>query len=127
MTAMVAALRVPKVRWGIGVLLGAGVLVNYFDRVNLSVAAPQMQQEFLLSDGQLGWFFSGLFWPYALLQIPTGMILNRFGVTSVNRLSAFLWSVASTATAFAGGFGGILADARRSLHPRTFVSQTQKL
>jgi hypothetical protein len=95
MTAMVAALRVPKVRWGIGVLLGAGVLVNYFDRVNLSVAAPQMQHEFLLSDGQLGWLFSGLFWPYALLQIPTGMILDRFGVTSVNRLSAFLWSVAS--------------------------------
>src|ERR1700751_3005995 len=37
------------------------------------------------------------------------MILDRFGVTSVNRSSAFLWSVASTATAVASGFGGILA------------------
>jgi hypothetical protein len=50
---MVAALRVPKVRWGIGVLLGAGVLGNYFDRVNLSVAAPQTQHESLLSDRRL--------------------------------------------------------------------------
>src|SRR6201999_3241790 len=36
-------------------------------------------------------------------------ILDRFGVTSVYRISAFLWSLASGATALAGGFGGILA------------------
>ncbi len=48
MTAITAALRIPRVRWGIGVLLGAGVLVNYFDRINLSVGGPQLQQEFVL-------------------------------------------------------------------------------
>ena len=109
MTAVPAALRIPRVRWGIGVLLGAGVLINYFDRINLSVGSPQLQQEFGLTDGELGWLFSGFFWSYALLQIPTGMILDRFGVTSVYRVSAVLWSIASGATAFAGGFGGILA------------------
>ncbi len=25
-------------RWAIGLLLGAGILINYFDRVNISVA-----------------------------------------------------------------------------------------
>src|ERR1700751_2772370 len=109
MTAIPAAIRIPRVRWGIGVLLGAGVLINYFDRINLSVGAPQLQQEFGLTDGELGWLFSGFFWSYALLQIPTGMILDRFGVTSVYRISAFLWSLASGATALAGGFGGVLA------------------
>src|SRR5246500_5308305 len=108
MTATTTVLRIPRVRWGIGVLLGAGVLINYFDRINLSVGSPQLQQEFGLTDGELGWLFSGFFWSYALLQIPTGMILDRFGVTSVYRVSAFLWSIASGATAFAGGFGGIL-------------------
>jgi MFS transporter, ACS family, D-galactonate transporter len=109
MTAMPAGPRIPRVRWSIGVLLGAGVLINYFDRINLSVGAPQLQREFGLTDGELGWLFSGFFWSYALLQIPTGMILDRFGVTAVYRVSAFLWSIASAATAFAGGFGGILA------------------
>ncbi len=109
MTAIPAVVRVPRVRWGIGVLLGAGVLVNYFDRINLSVGGPQLQQEFGLTNGELGWLFSALFWPYALLQIPTGMILDRFGVTLINRVSTFFWSVASTVTAFAGGFGSILA------------------
>ena len=44
MTAIPATLRIPRVRWGIGVLLGAGVLINYFDWINLSVGAPQLQR-----------------------------------------------------------------------------------
>jgi hypothetical protein len=31
---------IPRRRWGIGALLGAGVLINYIDRIGLSVAAP---------------------------------------------------------------------------------------
>ena len=34
--------RIPRLRWGIGLLLGVGVLINYFDRIDLSVAAPQL-------------------------------------------------------------------------------------
>lgn len=97
----------PQRRWRIGGLLGIGVLVNYFDRISLSVAAPQLQQEFHLSNSDLGLLFSAFFWTYALLQIPTGMILDRFGVTRVGRWGALLWGVASTLTACAGGFGGI--------------------
>ena len=48
MTTIPVALRIPRVRWGIGVLSGAGVLVNYFDRINLSVGGPQLQQEFVV-------------------------------------------------------------------------------
>lgn len=96
-------------RWRIGGLLGIGVLVNYFDRISLSVAAPQLQQEFHLSSSDLGLLFSAFFWTYALLQIPTGLILDRFGVTRVGRWGALLWGVASTLTACAGGFGGIFA------------------
>ena len=103
-------MHIPKLRWGIGLLLGAGVLVNYFDRINLSVAAPQLQQKFGLNDHQMGWLFSSFFWSYALLQIPIGMVLDRFGVTRVSRISTLLWSVASAAAAFAGGFGGILGS-----------------
>jgi sugar phosphate permease len=99
----------PKRRWGIGALLGVGVLVNYFDRINLSVAAPQLQQAFHLSSADIGLLFSAFFWTYALLQIPTGMLLDKFGVTRIGRWGAFLWAVASTLTACAGGFGGVFA------------------
>ncbi len=103
------SIKIPRHRWGIGLLLGAGVLVNYFDRVNLSVAGPQLSAEFHLNPTELGLLFSGYAWTYAVLQIPAGIVLDRLGVTLVGRAGAFLWAVASGLTAVAGGFTGIFA------------------
>ena len=96
-------------RWGIGLLLGAGVLVNYFDRINLSVAGPELSREFALTATDLGWLFSGYAWTYAVLQIPTGVLLDRLGVRLVGRLATVMWAVASALTAIAPGFGAIFA------------------
>lgn len=101
--------RVPNRRWAIGLLLGIGVLINYFDRINLSVAAPQMKEAFNLSPADMGLLFSAFFWPYALLQVPAGILLDRFGVTRIGRWGAFLWGLASAITVFASGFGGVFA------------------
>jgi MFS family permease len=109
MSATAEPASIPHRRWWIGVLLGSGVLVNYFDRINLSVAAPQLQQEFGLDPEQVGLMFSVFFWSYALLQIPVGVVLDRFGVMPVGRIGAALWSVATGLTALATGFGGIIA------------------
>lgn len=104
---MISTPRVPKLRWSIGVLLGCGTLINYFDRLTLSVAGPQLQNELGIGPVGMGLLFSAFFWTYAVMQIPTGILLDRFGVTIVGRWSAFLWGVASVATAFASGVGGI--------------------
>src|SRR5271156_7140439 len=110
-------------RWGIGALLGLGILINYFDRVNISVAAPQLQQEFGLTPADLGLLFSAFFWSYAILQIPVGIVLDRLGVMTVSRIGAFLWGVASGIVAFATGFGfifgarGLLGVARAPAFP----------
>ena len=97
----------PAVRWHIAGLLGTGVLINYFDRIALSVAAPSLEQSFGLSPIQVGVLFSAFFWSYALLQVPAGMLLDRLGVERIGRWSAFLWSAASVLTACAGGFAAI--------------------
>ncbi|MCZ2495661.1 MFS transporter [Xylophilus sp. Kf1] len=101
--------KVPNRRWRIGGLLGVGVLVNYLDRLSLSVAAPQISHDLNLSPAQVGIFLSAFFWSYALLQVPAGMLLDRYGPTRIGRWGAFAWGVASTITAFAGGWGGIFA------------------
>ena len=96
-------------RWRIAVLLGVGVLVNFFDRVNLSVAITPLKGEFGLSTVAIGYLLSTYSWTYVLLQLPSGPVLDRFGVKKVIRLSAFLWSVASFATGLARGFAGIVS------------------
>ena len=100
---------IPRFRWRIGALLGAGVLINYFDRISLSVAAPQLQLSFGLTAFDIGLLFSAFFWGYAVLQIPAGLLLDRYGVTRVGRWSALLWGIASLITACAGGFAGLFA------------------
>lgn len=104
-----ATTSVPRLRWRIGGLIGVGVLINYFDRISLSVAAPQLQKTFGLTPVDIGLLLSAFFWSYALLQIPAGLLLDRFGVRRLGRWGSFLWALASTITACAGGFAGIFA------------------
>ncbi|VBB05066.1 Hypothetical protein LUCI_0272 [Lucifera butyrica] len=96
-----------KVRWGIGLLLGAGTVVNYLDRVNISVAGEHMAKQYGWSHTELGMLFSAFFWSYTLAQIPVGAILDKTGVKWVNRVGTLLWSIATLLTALLGGFAGI--------------------
>jgi len=90
-------------RWWIGALLALGVLVNYFDRVNLTVASPLIQDDFHIGPAEMGILFSAFGWTYGFLQIPVGMLLDRFGVMRVMRWSTFSWGIASVITAFSTG------------------------
>ena len=94
-------------RWRIAALLGVGVLVNYFDRVNLSVSHEALHAEFGLSNEAYGYLLSAFGWTYAALQLPIGVMLDRFGVQLIGRISAFLWSVASFAASAATGLGSL--------------------
>src|SRR5271170_6528270 len=93
----------PRRRWRIALLLGLGVLVNFFDRINLSVSRDALLVSFGLSLVAFGYLSSAFSWTYAILQMPAGVLLDRWGVRRVGRISALLWSVASFAAAAAPG------------------------
>jgi ACS family D-galactonate transporter-like MFS transporter len=99
---------VPRHRWGISLLLGFGVLVNYFDRVNLSVSHVALHDAFGISTVTFGYLLSAYSWTYAAFQLPSGLILDRFGVKLVGRVGTFLWSVASFAAAMSTGVASFL-------------------
>lgn len=88
-------------RWHIAVLLGLGVLINYFDRVNLSVAHGALQSAFGMSDVLFGYMLSAYSWTYAALQLPGGALLDRWGVRRVMLGATALWTVASALAAVA--------------------------
>jgi MFS family permease len=97
---------VPRRRWRIAWLLGIGVLVNYFDRVNLSVSHDSLILAFGISNIVFGYLSSAYNWTYALCQLPIGVVLDKFGVRRVGRIGTFLWSVASFAAAVTPNLGG---------------------
>jgi ACS family D-galactonate transporter-like MFS transporter len=93
-------------RWRIAWLLGIGVLVNYFDRVNLSVSHGALYTAFGISDVAFGYLSGAYNWTYALCQLPVGSLLDRFGVRRIGRISILLWSLASFAAALTPGLTG---------------------
>jgi MFS transporter, ACS family, D-galactonate transporter len=100
---------VPRRRWGIAWLLGAGVLVNYFDRVNLSASHAALIASFGISDVAFGYLAGAYNVTYCLCQLPVGVILDKFGVRRVGRIGAFIWSLATFAAAVAPSLGGLFA------------------
>jgi len=94
---------VPGRRWRIAFLLAFGVLVNFFDRINLSVSRDALHASFGLSLIAFGYLSSAFSWTYAVMQMPAGVLLDRLGVRRVGRISSLLWSVASFAAALSPG------------------------
>ncbi len=99
--------KIPRRRWTIALLLGIGVLVNYFDRVNLSVSRDALEASFGISVVMFGWLSGAYNWTYMFLQLPSGLLLDRFGVRRVGIVSTVIWSVASFAAAISTGIGSL--------------------
>ncbi len=96
---------VPRRRWRIAFLLALGVLVSFFDRINLSVSRDALHVSFGLSLIAFGYLSSAFSWTYAAAQMPAGVLLDKWGVRRVGRVSSLLWSVATFAAAVAPGLG----------------------
>ena len=75
-------------------------VVNYVDRVNISIAAPEMIKEYGWSTARLGIVFSSFFWGYLILQLPMGWLADKFGGRKILFGSAVSWALFTVLTAF---------------------------
>ncbi|MFJ2158046.1 MFS transporter [Streptomyces sp. NPDC087856] len=81
-------------------LLALLFFVNYLDRTNIGVAALTMNDDLGLSATAFG-FAAGLFSiPYALLEIPSNLLLDRFGARIWLARIMVSWGIVLAATGF---------------------------
>jgi ACS family D-galactonate transporter-like MFS transporter len=86
------------VRWfPILALVAIGTMINYLDRTVLGIAAPSLTKDLGLSAALMGIAFSAFSWSYALLQIPGGIALDRFGTRTTYFVALFFWSAFTAA------------------------------
>lgn len=90
-------------------LLALGVVIAFFDRINLSVSQSALHASFGLSLIAFGYLSSAFSWTYAAMQMPAGILLDRLGVKRVGRIGTFIWSMSSFAAALAPGLGTFIA------------------
>jgi sugar phosphate permease len=92
-----------RLRWRLLPLLMVCYLVAWLNRINISFAALQMNADLGLSAAQYG-LGAGLFFiTYALLEVPSNLLLHRFGARRwIARIMAS-WGVCAVAMAFVSG------------------------
>src|SRR5260221_9715289 len=100
--------RLTRAQWGVLILMVVSVFINYIDRSNLSVAAPDVRAELHMSPSQLGSLLSSFFWTYAIFQLVGGWLVDRYDVRWVYGIGFFAWSLATAGTGLAGTFTTLL-------------------
>jgi sugar phosphate permease len=68
-----------RYRWFIFSVLAIGYLLVYFHRVSSAVVAPELMEAFHVSGALLGVLSSAYFYPYAIMQLPSGLLSDSLG------------------------------------------------
>jgi len=85
------------------------LLVNYTDRIVLSVAAGGIASTYHLSAVALGYLFSAYTWTYTLCLVPAGLTIDRWGIRRVIAGATIVWSIGGMLTGVATSFITLLA------------------
>src|SRR5262245_4200597 len=94
-----SALQQPtRVRYGVLGFACVLSMITYLDRVCFGTVAPYIQQEFGLSDTQLGMLFTAFALAYAVFEVPTGWLGDMFGARKTLIRIVIWWSVFTALT-----------------------------
>ena len=83
-------------------------LLLYIDRVCISVAKDPIAGDLDLSDKAMGWILSAFALGYALMQVPSGMMADKYGPRKVLAGIVAFWSGLTALTGMAWNFISML-------------------
>lgn len=86
--------RLSRIQWVALSLLVLAGFVNYLDRSTLAIANQTISHELNFTPTEMGLLLSVFSWAYAIVQLPIGGILDRFGARLTLGVGICLWSVA---------------------------------
>ncbi|WP_126447390.1 MFS transporter [Sulfuricystis multivorans] len=95
-------LRLAWTVWGLGALF---YLFAFYQRVAPAVMTDQLMAEFAIGGAALGNLSAFYFYAYVAMQIPTGVLADRFGPRHVLAVGSCIAALGSLLFAFAPGFG----------------------
>lgn len=83
--------------------------IAYLDRICISTAAPAIKADLALTDAQMGYVFSAFTLAYAIFEVPSGWLADRFGARAMLTRIVIWWSAMTAATGAATGFASLVA------------------
>ena len=101
--------KIGGLRWVIIALVFFATLINYIDRLTISVLAPLIVQDLGLTNTEYGGIATWFLVAYTLSQGLSGKLYDRVGIKRGFTVSIIVWSVAAMGHAFAGGLRSLSA------------------
>src|SRR5262245_45965009 len=93
--APVTTFKLPGLRWWIIGLVFLATLINYIDRLTISVLGPVITKELHLSNTAFGSIAVWFLLAYTISQGVSGKVYDRIGTRLGFTLSIVVWSIAA--------------------------------
>ena len=101
--------KIKGLRWIIVGLIFFATLINYIDRLTISVLAPVITKDLNLSNTEFGGIATWFLLAYTISQSLSGKFYDRFGIKVGFSTSIVVWSLAAMAHAFSVGICSLSA------------------
>lgn len=105
--AIEAGFKLKGLRWWIIGLIFFATLINYIDRLTISVLAPVITRDLGLTNTQFGGIVTWFLLAYTISQGLSGKLYDRVGTKRGFIYSILVWSIAAMAHAFARGLASL--------------------
>lgn len=105
--------RMRRLRWTAYGLVSAAYLLSFFHRVAPAAIASELRRTFQATGTELGALAAAYFAVYAIMQVPTGVLVDSLGPRRIVTLGGLLAGIGSAVFGMAGTLG--LAGAGRAL------------
>ncbi len=101
--------KIRGLRWIIIGLVFFATLINYIDRLTISVLAPVITTQLNLSNTEFGGIATWFLLAYTISQSASGKLYDKIGIKKGFTVSIIVWSFAAMATALATGIRSLSA------------------
>lgn len=101
--------KIHGLRWIIIGLIFFATLINYIDRLTVSVLAPLIVADLNLTNTEFGGIATWFLFAYTISQTLSGKLYDRIGIKKGFTVSIIVWSLAAMAHAFAVGLRSLSA------------------
>jgi ACS family hexuronate transporter-like MFS transporter len=88
-------MKIPKLRWVIAALLFLSTMINYADRLALSIVSRDLRAEFRMTEQDYSYIVTAFMLAYAIMYAGSGYLVDRLGTRRGFSLFVFTWSLAA--------------------------------
>lgn len=96
--------KVLKYRWVVFIILAFAYFFVYFHRVSTAVVADDIANTFGVGAASIGLLGSAYFYAYTIMQLPSGVLTDRWGIKKTASIFTLLAAVGALLTGFATSF-----------------------